>query len=389
MGALRPRTLQPEMRWPPFGRAPAKAPCSTSPPTRSSSRLLLRNLRRSLTVEEEDNRRLEFRPTAKLSRTNRRAAPRASVRPNKSQQHRPGRTTTMSPRSIARWSPASIRRSRSAVFLTEVAGLPTTPALLGSVELVEGDSAAPVARRARLRAATRATPGAVTAAYLDRLRRRTARCPWRRSAPRAARTRCRICATVANRPAARRVAHGAAAGARRSPEISPEPTVPRTSSSGSRNLRRVERVCERACRCSRRCETRGGRMRSPASTSCWRCATARRALDDAVAARGIDGAEHPPPWRPPSRTDAGSSRTISSSSTSRASPPQPLARAPPQGAAARDIAGLIRSIDYSATAALERALEGRCPTSSGKLGAALGEWRERAARRSAAPIARP
>jgi maltose alpha-D-glucosyltransferase/alpha-amylase len=45
--------------------------------------------------------------------------------------------------------------------------------------------------------------------------------------------------------------------------------------------------------------------------------------------------------------------------------------------AARDVAGLIRSIDYSATAALERALRVASDEQS-KLGAALGEWRDRA-----------
>ena len=46
--------------------------------------------------------------------------------------------------------------------------------------------------------------------------------------------------------------------------------------------------------------------------------------------------------------------------------------------AARDVAGLIRSIDYSATAALERALR-VAPDENGKLGAALAEWRDRSA----------
>jgi maltose alpha-D-glucosyltransferase / alpha-amylase len=44
--------------------------------------------------------------------------------------------------------------------------------------------------------------------------------------------------------------------------------------------------------------------------------------------------------------------------------------------AARDVAGLIRSIDYSATAALQRALK-VAPDEHGKLGAALAEWRDR------------
>src|SRR6266480_523863 len=46
--------------------------------------------------------------------------------------------------------------------------------------------------------------------------------------------------------------------------------------------------------------------------------------------------------------------------------------------AARDVAGLIRSIDYSATAALERALK-VTPDEQGKLAAALAGWRDRAA----------
>jgi maltose alpha-D-glucosyltransferase/alpha-amylase len=43
--------------------------------------------------------------------------------------------------------------------------------------------------------------------------------------------------------------------------------------------------------------------------------------------------------------------------------------------AARDVAGLIRSIDYSATAALERALKS-APDEHGKLAPALEDWRE-------------
>src|SRR5581483_10455543 len=45
--------------------------------------------------------------------------------------------------------------------------------------------------------------------------------------------------------------------------------------------------------------------------------------------------------------------------------------------AARDVAGLIRSIDYSATAALERALKS-APDEHGKIAHGLDEWREHA-----------
>jgi maltose alpha-D-glucosyltransferase/alpha-amylase len=45
--------------------------------------------------------------------------------------------------------------------------------------------------------------------------------------------------------------------------------------------------------------------------------------------------------------------------------------------AARDVAGLINSIDYSVGAALERA-RGMAPDEHGRLAAALSEWRDRA-----------
>jgi len=59
-------------------------------------------------------------------------------------------------------------------------------------------------------------------------------------------------------------------------------------------------------------------------------------------------------------------------------PRRPLAERRRKAPAARDVAGLIRSIDYSATAALERALR-VAPDEQGKLGAALAEWRDRSA----------
>jgi len=59
-------------------------------------------------------------------------------------------------------------------------------------------------------------------------------------------------------------------------------------------------------------------------------------------------------------------------------PRRPLNERRRKAPAARDVAGLIRSIDYSATAALERALK-MAPDEHGKLAAALSEWRDRAA----------
>ena len=58
-------------------------------------------------------------------------------------------------------------------------------------------------------------------------------------------------------------------------------------------------------------------------------------------------------------------------------PRRPIDERRRKAPAARDVAGLIRSIDYSATAALERALKAT-PDEQGRLAAALAEWRDRA-----------
>jgi maltose alpha-D-glucosyltransferase / alpha-amylase len=59
-------------------------------------------------------------------------------------------------------------------------------------------------------------------------------------------------------------------------------------------------------------------------------------------------------------------------------PHRPIAERRRKAPAARDVASLIRSIDYSATAALERALQ-LASDEQGKLATALAEWRNRAA----------
>jgi maltose alpha-D-glucosyltransferase/alpha-amylase len=58
-------------------------------------------------------------------------------------------------------------------------------------------------------------------------------------------------------------------------------------------------------------------------------------------------------------------------------PHRPIAERRRKLPAARDVASLLRSIDYSTTAALERALK-VAHDEQGRLGAALAEWRDRA-----------
>src|SRR5262249_11337066 len=60
-------------------------------------------------------------------------------------------------------------------------------------------------------------------------------------------------------------------------------------------------------------------------------------------------------------------------------PRRTLAERRRKAPAGRDLAGLIRSIDYSATAALDRALRS-ASDEQGKIARALDDWRERAVR---------
>ena len=70
-------------------------------------------------------------------------------------------------------------------------------------------------------------------------------------------------------------------------------------------------------------------------------------------------------------------------------PRRTLAERRRKAPAARDVAGLIRSIDYSATAALDRALK-VAPDEQGKLARGAGRMaRPRRPRRSSTPIAKP
>src|SRR5712672_2128256 len=128
--------------------------------------LLLRNLRQSLTVEE-DGVRLEFRPTSRFS-----------DRPIKQPEHIRAVETEQSNSTALvdhDYVVKIYRKLESGInpeieigrFLTEVAGFANTPALLGSVELVEGDKKSAVAI-VHAFVANQGDAWTVTSAYLDR-----------------------------------------------------------------------------------------------------------------------------------------------------------------------------------------------------------------------------
>ena len=147
--------------WRPSGRARAKARCSTSPPTRSSSRCCCAICSESLTVDEQrQGVRLEFRPTGQLLRTSRSSRRYISAR---SRPNSPTRTALVDDDYVVKiyrtLEPGINPEIEIGRFLTDVAGFANTPALLGSVELVEGDETQRGRRRARLRRRIRAMPG--------------------------------------------------------------------------------------------------------------------------------------------------------------------------------------------------------------------------------------
>src|SRR3981189_2607179 len=128
--------------------------------------LLLRNLRNSLTLEE-NGVRLEFKPTSRLS-----------DKPTKQPEHIRAVETEQSNSTALVDNDYVVkvyRKLESGInpeieigrFLTEVAGFANTPALLGSVELVEGDKKSAVAI-VHAFVENQGDVWSVTSAYLDR-----------------------------------------------------------------------------------------------------------------------------------------------------------------------------------------------------------------------------
>src|ERR1700688_3144071 len=128
--------------------------------------LLLRNLRENLTVEENDLR-LEFRPTSKFS--DRPIKPPEHVRAVETEQS--NSTALVDNQYVVKvyrkLEPGINPEIEMGRFLTEVAGFANTPALLGSVELVEGNQKSAIAI-VHAFVENQGDVWTVAAAYLDR-----------------------------------------------------------------------------------------------------------------------------------------------------------------------------------------------------------------------------
>jgi maltose alpha-D-glucosyltransferase/alpha-amylase len=335
--------------------------------------LLLRNLRNALTVEDEQGMgtRLEFRPTAKFPEG-----------PVKQPEHIRAVETEQSNSTslvdndyvvkIYRKLEAGINPEvEVGRFLTEAAGFANSPALLGSVEFVEGERRSAVAVVHSF-IQNQGDAWTVTSAYLDRFldeqRVLAAGDAYSESEEQTAYLRYMS-------QTGRRVAemHTALASRDDDPAFTPERAIPADIEQWVSDLvARAARVFDAL------------KQRREAAKDHDRLMIDEM-LSHAAALQGRLGALFPDPAQILKIRHHGDFHLgqmliakddifiIDFEGEPRRTLDERRRKAP----AARDVAGLIRSIDYSTTAALERALK-VTSDDQGKLAAALNTWRDRA-----------
>lgn len=334
--------------------------------------LFLRNLRENLTVDEgEQGLKLEFRPTNRFSDKPVRQPERIRVFEN-DQPHSTALVDNEYVTKIYRKLEVGINPEiEIGRFLTEVVGFPNTPALLGTCELIEGDKRSAIAVLHAM-VVNQGELWTVAAAHLDRLveqqRLLAANAPPSESGDRA--TFLRHMSNAGKRLAE---LHLALASNRELPDFASEPTRPE-------DLQRWnDEIMARAERVFDTLKQRRDGMKDGERLLADQLQAQHDMLPERLKAllpRETDGLSirHHGDLHLGQLLvvkddvfiidfDGGPGRTIA----------ERRRKAPP----ARDVAGLVRSIDYAATAALERALK-VAPDETGKLSLALAAWRDQA-----------
>jgi maltose alpha-D-glucosyltransferase/alpha-amylase len=329
----------------------------------------LRNLREVLTVEE-NGLRLEFRPTSKFSDKPIRQPER--IRAVETEQS--NSTALVDNDYVVK----IYRKLESGAnpeievgwFLTEVAGFANIPALLGSVELVEDGQRSAIGI-VHAFVANQGDGWTVTSAYLDRFVDEQRLLP---ASEHPGDSEEQVPYLRYMSQAGRRVAemHVALAASPELTDFAPEPTQPEDVQRWIGDvMARAERVFE-----ALKQRRDGGREAD------------RPLLDEMLAQRA--GLEARLSALLPRNIDAMNIRHHGDFHLGQmlivkddifiidfeGEPRRPLAERRRKAPAARDVAGLIRSIDYSVTAALERVLQ-IAPDEQGKLAGALAQWRDR------------
>ena len=334
--------------------------------------LLLRNLTQSLTVEEEEQGlRLEFRPTNRFSDRPIRQPER--IRAVQTEQ---SNSTALVDedyvvkiyRKLEVGVNPEIEIGR---FLTEVAGFANSPALLGTVELIEGE------RRSAIGVVHAFVPNqgdawTVTSAYLDRFvdeQRLLAVGDERKDSD------DQISYLRYMSQTGRRVAemHLALAGNKDLADFAPEPTRPEDVQ------RWIDDVMARAERVFDTLAQRRETLKEADRPLVDQLLAQETSLPDRLKAllpRDIDGLN----IRHHGDFHLGQMLIVKDDIfiiDFEGEPRRTIAERRRKAPAARDVAGLIRSIDYSVTAALDRALK-VAPDEHGRFASGLADWRDRA-----------
>jgi maltose alpha-D-glucosyltransferase/alpha-amylase len=332
--------------------------------------LLLRNLRQALTIEENDLR-LEFRPTTRLSE--RAVKPPEHVRAVETEQS--NSTALVDNQYVVK----VYRKLESGInpeiemgrFLTEVAGFANTPALLGGVELIDGDKQNAIAI-VHAFVENQGDAWTVTSAYLDRFVDEQRLLP---PSEHPGESEEQVPYLRYMSQIGRRVAemHLALAGSSNSDDFVPEATA------SSDVQRWIEDLLGRAERVFEALQHRRDALKEADRPLVQQLLAQRDALSarlntllpDQIDALNI---------RHHGDLHLGQILIVKDDIfiiDFEGEPRRSLEDRRRKAPAARDVAGLIRSIDYSATAALERALK-VTPDEQGKLAVALAGWRDRA-----------
>jgi maltose alpha-D-glucosyltransferase/alpha-amylase len=333
--------------------------------------LLLRNLRQSLTVEDGDQGlQLEFRPTSRFS-----------DRPIKQPERIRAVETEQSNSTALVDNDYVVKMYRKLEvglnpeiemgrFLTEVAGFANTPALLGSVELVEGDKTSAIGI-VHAFVANQGDAWTVTAAYLDRFvdeQRLLA------ASERPGEIEEQVLYLRYMSQTGRRVAemHVALANNKELPEFMPEPTRPEDVQ------RWIDDIMARAERIFDTLVHRRDTLKEADRPLADQLLAYQSTLPDRLKAllpRDTDGLN----IRHHGDLHLGQLLIVKDDIfiiDFEGEPRRTVTERRRKVPAARDVAGLIRSIDYSSTAALERALK-VATDEHGRLGLTLAEWRDR------------
>ncbi|TWB88839.1 maltokinase [Bradyrhizobium macuxiense] len=334
--------------------------------------LFLRNLRENLTVNEgEQGLKLEFRPTSRFSDRPVRQPERIRVFEN-DQPHSTALVDNEYVTKIYRKLEVGINPEiEMGRFLTEVVNFPNTPALLGTSELVDGDNRSAIAVLHAM-VVNQGDLWNVGASHLDRLveRQRLLAASEHPEENGDHATYLRHLSHGGKRLAE---LHVALASNRDLPDFAPEPTRPE-------DLQRWnDEIMARAERVFDTLKQRRGSLKE-----------ADRLLADQLQAQH-DMLPERLKTLLPRESDGFNIRHHGDLHLGQllvvkddvfiidfdGGPGRTIAERRRKAPAARDVAGLIRSIDYAATAALERALK-VSPDESGRLSLALAEWREQA-----------